>query len=162
MKTHILTLILLLGGAFTANAQQTPTDIYRLDYIKTLGKEEIYRQYAYDDTSRALITKFYSSNKQAAVLAGVGSVLTAGVGTVTYSVTDMVLSGRGGLGVIYLLPVAIVGVVVTGFCAAGTVSSVVVIESKGKLLDSLIYYKEKGVLRTKDRRWIRSYLPKPH
>lgn len=152
MKTHIFTVIFLLMATFTITAQPPIADVFRLDYIKCLTKEEIYQQYAYDDTSRALIDKFYSSQLQAAALIGINAALTTGIFIIIYPIIPF-------MSLSYYDPISasIIGVEIALF--AGTVGSFFLIPSKSKLLNSLKYYREKGILKVEDRRWIRGYMP---
>ncbi|MES2781068.1 MAG: hypothetical protein V4651_14340 [Bacteroidota bacterium] len=158
MKYKIALLLLMLANAGMVMAQNNSGNIYEIDTIRELNREELYQKYAYDDTSRALINKYYSSQTQSLVLAGVGSALTIGSGALTYVMVDAI--SKGSPLVIYLIPAIALSSAATIVFAVGTVSSVALAQSKTKLLASLKYYKEKGELTEKDRRWIHSYMPK--
>lgn len=145
MKYYIILILTLQTLLSTA---QPTSNSYDLSSMEGLNRVELYQKYAYDDTSRALINKFYSSQLQAAALIGISSVLTVG----------LFISSHQHMSIGYYFPAGLGLIGFQAFLLGGTIGSLYLIPTKAKLLDSLKYYKEKGVLKKEDRRLIRSYM----
>jgi hypothetical protein len=160
MKNKIIMLMFILANTLIVVGQNNAASIYEIDSMKGLSREEMYEKYAYDDTSRALINKYYSTHAQALVLGGVGAAITAGTGALTWFMLDILVNGNVGFGAIYLIPAIALGTGATIFFAGVTGASFTLAQSKTKLLLSLKSYKEKGELTAKERRWIPGYMPK--
>lgn len=152
MKLKLMLILLLLWQKMLC---QESGSIFDVDSIIGLSKEEVYEKYAYDDTSKALINKYYSSRTQGLVVGSISTFAAILAGVSTYG---LMMEPRDYYYHITVEPFIILYGGATIILTSAAVVSFFMIHSKRRLIESLKYYHKNGVLKLKDRKGIKYYM----